>query len=183
MSKGFYLGSIVGGWIVAFVLSAVAGVMAVMEGVTPGSGSSAAPMALSVVVSIYLIVVNMILWYRAWKSIQEYGSRTSPGMAIGFLFIPIYNFYWVFQAFWGFAKDFNSNIEAYSLSIPRLSEGLYLAYTIIVVLTGVLFWVPFLNLLLGITNIVLTALVVNKLVDAVNNIRQAPLPERRGLVY
>jgi hypothetical protein len=37
--------------------------------------------------------------YRAWKCLQPGGlARTTPGKAIGFLFIPFFNLYWIFQA-------------------------------------------------------------------------------------
>jgi uncharacterized membrane protein len=62
---------------------------------------------LVVPLSIYVCVVVCVFIYRAWASIQDGHVRTGPCKALGFLFIPFFNFYWIFQAVWGFAVDFN----------------------------------------------------------------------------
>jgi hypothetical protein len=46
-----------------------------------------------IVQSIYTFV---ILW-KMWSSIQDGNARTTPGKAIGFLFIPFFNIYWIFK--------------------------------------------------------------------------------------
>lgn len=183
MSKLFYLGSIIGAYVGIFIFGLTAGIVAQMERVSVWEAGGGKWMLLSVALTVYLVVIQLILWWKAWKSIQEYGARTSPGQAIGFLFLPVVNLYWVFQAFWGYSKDFNSNIETYNLDIPRLSEGLFLAYTVVLLLTALTFWFPPLNVPLSLANIVLAILVVNKVVDAVNNIGRAPLPEKRGMIF
>jgi hypothetical protein len=183
MSKLFFLGSVIIAYIAVFVLSFIAGIASYREGVPLWEGSAADWMLLSVIVTIYLIVIILILWWKAWKSMQPYGCRTTPGQAVGFLFIPVVNFYWIFQAFWGYAKDFNANIDEYNLDIPRLPEGLFLAHTLVILLTGLTFWIPLLNTLLGLANIVVTILVVNKVVDSINYIRSAPLPEKKGMIF
>jgi hypothetical protein len=183
ISKGFYLGSIIGGYVVYFVFSVIGAVMAALHGVPLWEGPGATWLLLGIVALIYLMVINLLLWWTAWKSIQDFGARTSPGQAVGFLFIPAVNIYWIFQAFWGFSKDYNSNIDGYDLQISRLSEGLFLAYTLAVLGNAVLFWVPLLSVLLNLAALVLTILVANKLVDAVNGISQVPRPESKGLVF
>lgn len=183
MSKPFYLGSVIGGYVAMFAFSFTAGLVAYMQAVSVWEGSAGNWMLLSIVSAVYLAVIQLVLWWKAWKSMQPYGCRTSPGQAIGFLFIPVVNFYWVFQAFWGYAKDFNSNIDAYELEIPRLPETLFLAYTVVLLLTGLTFWIPLLNALLSLGGIVLTILVVNKVVNSVNNIGRAPLPESKGMIF
>jgi len=183
MSKPFYLGSIIGAYVGIFVFGFTAGVVSQMERVSVWEAGGGKWMLLSIASTIYIAVIQLVLWWKAWKSIQPYGGRTSPGQAIGFLFIPAVNFYWVFQAFWGYAKDFNSNIDFYELDIPRLPEVLFLAYTLVLLLTALTFWIPLLNVPLSLANIVLAILVANKVVDAVNNIRSAPLPEKRGMIF
>lgn len=90
---------------------------------------------------IYGSVVMMVLLYRMWKSIQDGHTRTTPGKAVGFLFIPLFNLYWMFQAYWGFSKDYNSHLERKGLAVPKLPEGLFLAWNIIILFT----WIPFLG--------------------------------------
>jgi hypothetical protein len=183
MSKFFYLGSTVGAYIGSFAFAFVAGARAFMQGVSPWGADGGQWMFLVVISAIYLMVVQLILWWKAWKSVQEYGARTTPGQAIGFLFLPVVNLYWVFQAFWGYSKDFNSNIDEYGLDVRRLPEGLFLAHTIVMLGAALTFWIAVLNLPLALGNIVLTCLVTNKVVDSVNDIRRAPLPEKKGLIF
>ena len=54
------------------------------------------------------IVLGFILLYRCWNSIQDGNPRTTPGRAVGFLFIPFFSAYWLYVAFVGLAKDMNT---------------------------------------------------------------------------
>jgi hypothetical protein len=57
------------------------------------------------------LVLQYILLYRFWNIIQDGFARTTPGKAVGFLFIPFFSFYWLFVAFFGLSKDMNGFIE------------------------------------------------------------------------
>ena len=52
------------------------------------------------------VVFISILHYQCWKALPERFRATTPGKAVGYLFIPFYNFYWAF------------------ISWPKLAEGL-----------------------------------------------------------
>lgn len=56
-------------------------------------------------------VLLFILIYKFWQVIQDGVTPTTPGKAVGFMFIPIFNFYWWFIAYWGLSKGQNSFIE------------------------------------------------------------------------
>lgn len=56
-------------------------------------------------------VLQYILIYKFWQVIQDGFARTSPGKAVGFLFIPFFNFYWMYVAYHGLAKDMNAYID------------------------------------------------------------------------
>ena len=57
-------------------------------------------------------IIGLVILHRAWSHIQEIGlARTTPGKAVGFLFIPFFNLYWVFIAYYGWAEDYNRYIE------------------------------------------------------------------------
>lgn len=74
-----------------------------------------------------------IYLYRAWSCLKPGGfARTTPGAAIGFLFIPFFNMYWIFQSFLGLAKDWNKTVATYSdlKSAPRMPEGVFLTFCI-----------------------------------------------------
>lgn len=52
------------------------------------------------------MIFHLIVLYKHWNIIQ--GVRqvsTTPGAAVGFLFIPFYNLYWVFIAFYKLSVD------------------------------------------------------------------------------
>jgi hypothetical protein len=65
-------------------------------------------------------VMQYILVYRFWQVVQDGFARTTPGKAVGFLFIPFFNYYWFFIGFWGLAKDMNGYIERHFGAKPEL---------------------------------------------------------------
>ena len=77
-------------------------------------------------------VLAMIYLYRAWKILRWNQPRTTPGKAIGFLFIPVFNLYWIYVAYRGLAEDWNRTMASFpDLTLaPRLSSGLFLTYCI-----------------------------------------------------
>jgi hypothetical protein len=170
MSKQFFLGSVVIGGIASVLLS-----LFMMAAAAGGAlGLVGFLLFLSLPVTVYLAVVGAIMWYKAWSSIQDGSARATPGKAVGFMFIPIFNFYWVFQAIWGFAKDYNSYIERHQYSVEKLPEGLFLASTIMAVAGIIAGRIPFLGILYSIACLIVFALVVAKVCDAVNAISTPP---------
>ena len=104
--------------------------------------------------------------YRIWDAIQDGYARTTPGKAVGFSFIPFFNCYWIFQVYWGFARDYNAFVDRHGISAQKLPEGLFLAFPI-VGLAGV---VPIFGILTQIASFVIGIIVVSKSCDAVNAI-------------
>lgn len=49
--------------------------------------------------------LSFVYLHRAWGVLRRNQPRTSANKAIGFLFIPFYNLYWVFVAYPGFVKE------------------------------------------------------------------------------
>src|SRR5687767_6774080 len=114
LSKPLYLGVYVLGIPLSAALNSYGIALSQTEGSIP----------LRWVIPAYLIMfVVMFLWfhlyYRAWKAIQDGHARTTPGKAVGFLLIPLFNLYWMFPALWGFSKDYNAYIERHSINVPR----------------------------------------------------------------
>jgi hypothetical protein len=95
------------------------------------------------VFSLLAIVGNIyqyILLYRYWQGVQDENSRVSPGKAVGFLFIPLFNYYWMFKAYWGLSKQANVRIEKLRLQNPRIDlhksrEWLSFAYSLLPLLS------------------------------------------------
>lgn len=59
---------------------------------------------------ITAMVLFYVLLYKAWNQIQDGHARTSAGQAVGFLFIPFFNFYWLFVAVYGLALDLHNYV-------------------------------------------------------------------------
>lgn len=116
--------------------------------------------------TIFGIVMLAILVYKFWESLQGKGARTTSGKAVGFLFIPFFNFYWIFQAYWGWTKDFNQYISSANINTEKMPEGMVLTMCILTVLSII----PFVGILIGIANFILMALFFNKAIDGVNTI-------------
>jgi hypothetical protein len=80
---------------------------------------------LSVILSFLARIAFLVLLYQAWASIQDGCTGTSAGRAIGLLFVPFFNLYWVFVATRGFAKAFNSYVDRHGLATRKLEPGLF----------------------------------------------------------
>lgn len=85
---------------------------------------------------ITILVAGILSWvylHHAWKCLRPGQlARTTPGKAVGFLFIPFFNLYWIFQAVYGLAVDWNRTIAHYPdlQNAPNLPAGLALGYCI-----------------------------------------------------
>ena len=86
-------------------------------------------------------VLAYMYLYRAWKLIQPGNVRTTPGKAIGFLFIPFYNIYWMFIAVGALPADWNRVMSSHPNlnQAPRLSTGLAIT-SLFVPIVGI-FWI------------------------------------------
>ena len=80
---------------------------------------------------VVALIIGWVLQYRAWSTIQSINPRTTPSKAIGFQFIPFFNLYWVFVAYYGLSQDINRFIEINQLSISKFDERIGLATPIL----------------------------------------------------
>lgn len=156
MSKKFHLGIYVGSLVIAMIaVVAALGVGIVVEQmieagtVAPTIKSSATYQGISILLAIaiiqYLIVLTIypfILLGKMWGSIQDGITTITPGEAIGFMFIPFFNLYWIFRAWGGFATEYNGYAARHELSVVQIQNGLYILYAIFVLLAGI-FIIPF----------------------------------------
>ncbi|MEZ6244007.1 MAG: hypothetical protein R3B57_13305 [Phycisphaerales bacterium] len=117
-----------------------------------------------------------ILVYKLWETIQDGNVRTTPGKACGFLFIPLFQLYWIFVAWWGWAVDFNKYTKEKSVSTPPVPEGLAMVMCILAVCSII----PYLGILIGLVNLVPFWMFVTKAIDGANAVRAtkpaAPMP-------
>ena len=106
-------------------------------------------------------IIGFVLLYRFWFIIQPGEPRTTPGKAIGYLFIPFYNIYWLYVAWVGLAKDMNETCRKYNIT-ATVNEGMALAYYILVLLS----WIPYVGFVTAIVGFIIEAIVMKQLVEA-----------------
>lgn len=86
-------------------------------------------------------IMMFVFIYKMWSGINDGQSRITPGKAVGFLFIPLFNYYWIFMALPGFATDYNNYLQRHGLQHPKISQGLILGAMFIPVVNIVLWWI------------------------------------------
>ena len=68
------------------------------------------------VLMVPAIVFSSLILHKLWSLIPPLKARTTPGKAVRFLFIPLFNFYWHFVAIYGLAKALNAETGRKSVS-------------------------------------------------------------------
>ena len=63
----------------------------------------------------------------------DHTHHATPRRAVGFLFIPFFNFYWYFIAYWRWSEEWNRIVPTHRerQHAPRMTEGLFLTYPIL----------------------------------------------------
>ena len=145
-SFGTYLTCLLGGLGLIFLGSMLLGVnaKAVAESESANVGSIAMPLILIVLGAIVLIVSSIIQFiaiYRVWAILQPGGGSVSPGQAIGFLFIPIFNSIWIIIILCKLPGEWNTIVSRYTNTVeaPRLSIGIAIC-AFLVPLIGQILW-------------------------------------------
>lgn len=106
-------------------------------------------------------VIQFILLYRYWSLIQDGTARTTPGKAVGFCFIPFFNFYWWYVAYVGLAEDMNRYCDERQIASSRISTGLALAFFILSLFGAI----PYVNLLTLIPTLVILCLLLRQFTE------------------
>ena len=91
-------------------------------------------------ISVFAAIYGYIILYRAWHILQPGGARTTPGAAVGFMFIPLFNLYWVFNVYVGWSTDWNRIRSTYPdlQAAPAASGGMFIA-ALVCLITIILF--------------------------------------------
>lgn len=101
---------------------------------------------------------------KMWSAIQDGQTEITVGKAIGFLFIPFFNIYWIFRAWGSFPAQYNAYVDRYQLPAPHLSGGIYTAYPILILLSAL----PFVGIVITIIGTFVFLAIISKTCDAVN---------------
>jgi serine/threonine protein kinase len=96
--------------------------------------------------AVSIWVCGCVLWsmlhYSCWKGLPERFRATTPAKAIGYLFIPLFNFYWAFVSFPKLADGFNAlRAERPDLPLKDL-KTLGMASAVIFVCYWTIGWIP-----------------------------------------
>jgi hypothetical protein len=77
-------------------------------------------------------IMQYVYLARAWSYLRFGNPRTTPGKAVGFLFLPFFNLYWIFVAIYGLAQDWNRITSQFAdlQRAPKMSEGVFLTFCI-----------------------------------------------------
>jgi len=76
------------------------------------------------------VIFACMLHNQLWKLIPADIARTTPGKAVGFCFIPLFNCYWVFVSCLGLCKDMNKTLQQHRIQ-HQVSEVWSLIYCIL----------------------------------------------------
>jgi hypothetical protein len=117
-----------------------------------------------VIIGIFGILASVVFFclilYRLWALIPKDEAETTPGQAVGFLFIPLFWLYWQFVAFLGLSKALNiQRSRLTTCEPPEVNEGFALTTCIL----GCVMVVPYLNLLVFIPYAVFSILVLQQM--------------------
>jgi hypothetical protein len=130
--------------------------------------------ALGLLALIALVVIRAVFLSLAWKVVQDGRARTTPGAAVGRMFIPFYNAVWCFRAWGGLAKTMNDFSERRGVDGPGVSEGLALAYCILFALL----YLPYLNFIVLPVTIIVGLILLNQMKHTAGAIARATAPQK-----
>jgi tetrahydromethanopterin S-methyltransferase subunit F len=115
------------------------------------------------------VVFLCLLLHQMWGLVQPSQKCSSPGQAVGFLFIPVFNFYWGFVAVWGLAQELN-RVRA-QRGIPGRPVNEQLAMTACILFCCAI--VPYLGILAALAGLIIEIIVMNDMKDAAIDIMRA----------
>lgn len=96
--------------------------------------------SLSGIITVVYIVFFMLWHYHNWELIDADLRKTTPGRAVGFLFIPFYNLYWIFVSFLWLWEGLNEMGKRYkSKDWLEMQVGVPIAFAVLVILSAVPF--------------------------------------------
>jgi hypothetical protein len=175
VSSGFFVGSVAGGLLVGilFVILGVAG-----NASSPNDSAPVILLAVGFLLALYAEIVFLVLLYKAWACIQDGSTRTTPRKAVGLLFIPIFNWFWIFRAIPGYADEYNSYLDRTNLPARRLTKGSLQAFAVLSVLTII----PILGGIAALIALFVGCGVADKLCTAINALAEiAPIYKDQSL--
>lgn len=164
-SVGFYVSMLV----IGFLLMVLGILLIFVINANRGYGSDTGfvIVGISIFIGIIMMIIAwiyfVVLLYRVWKFAIVESRRhnlapsiDSPGIAVGFLFIPFFNFYWIFKAYGSLPRNLNAIARAKNISAV-MSEGLGISLAILCLLS----MIPFLGYILSLVVLILAPIFIS----------------------
>ena len=145
-------------------------------------GNTSDVLGMIVACAVLSNVVLLRMLYKAWAALPANQARTTPGQALGFMFVPFYNLYWVWNAYVGFAQDFNRYMKQAAPQEQPQPNGFYIAFCIFHFYLEILFALePQVLILTGILDIViLTPVMIGIMANAINRLARVAATQPMG---
>jgi len=83
------------------------------------------------VLMVLAIIYYCIFIYQMWSAINDGTTKPKPGQAVGFLFIPYFNFGWIFIALSKYPYEYNRYIARHNLPVTPMKKGVHIALPIV----------------------------------------------------
>jgi hypothetical protein len=118
---------------------------------------------------VFSILFATMIHYECWKVLPSgYRNQITPEKAIGFLFIPFYNFYWFFISYPCLASGYYRCGQQNNISEIKNQRGLAIAYAILSVCNIVFIFIPVLRSTTLIAGFVIFVLFYNRIISYAN---------------
>lgn len=133
-----------------------------------------------IVIGVLIMLISSVIWmvflYNVWEftinELKKHGIKPhveAPGKAVGYLFIPFYNFYWVFMAIGKLPVDMN-RIAFARKGKHVIANEIGLVLCILTILTII----PIVGIFLALINMVLLPVFFFLAISAIKNIPYSP---------
>lgn len=119
------------------------------------------PYFLAFLGQIFYIVMHCVLVFKMWQILPQEYRKTSPGLAVGLLFIPLFNFFWIFRAHYSLAKGIGQYSDDHNLGINP-SKDIALSWCILICCSII----PILNILTLLAALILYFVMMIRLKNA-----------------
>jgi len=172
-----------------YVILLVIGIIPYLIGISnlyrnENSYTNSGPMLIFLIIGLIILLIAqiyfLIILHKVWQfSINEskrlnlVPTIKTPGQAIGYLFIPFYNFYWLFMAYGKISSDLNAIAKV--KNVPKcISGGLGVTISILCILN----LIPFVGYFTSFITLILFPIFIHQLMkfcaglDLINNIAE-----------
>jgi hypothetical protein len=167
-------------WIPALVFMCIGSLIAWATSFQYTPFVSVKPRIEELLLALLLFVSRPIFWailhHKCWAALPEQHRATTPARAVGFLFIPFFNFYWAFVSWPKLSQGLSTWREERGMPL-RSTRGLGIAYSILFVCACTLGLIPGVGILIGIAQLVIFILYYHRVASSINEVLKEIIKE------